>query len=159
MNYRIGIGYDLHRLVEHRKLVLGGVDIPYDLGLLGHSDADVLVHAIIDAILGSIACGDIGKHYPSDNPSYKNIDSLLLLGDVKDILSKNGYKISNIDSVIIAEKPKLSNFTSIMCENIANILNININQVSVKAKTMEGCGIIGESKAIAAKAVILVEKT
>lgn len=158
MNYRVGIGFDLHKLEKNRKLILGGVEIPYELGLLGHSDADVLVHAIIDAILGSIACGDIGKHFPVEDPAYKDIDSLLLLNNVKDILSKNSYSVTNIDSVIIAEKPKLATFTNKMCENISKVLNINVNQVSVKAKTMEGCGAIGEGKAIAAKAIILVEK-
>ncbi|MBQ8476852.1 2-C-methyl-D-erythritol 2,4-cyclodiphosphate synthase [bacterium] len=152
---RIGIGYDIHQLVPKRDLILGGVKIPYELGLLGHSDADVLVHAIIDAILGALALRDIGYHFPDNDPKYKNINSIELLRETKKLIK--GYKISNIDSNIICEKPKLKDYIEPMRENIAKTLELNINQVSIKAKTNEKLDSVGSSKAIIAQAVVLVQ--
>lgn len=155
---RIGQGYDLHKLVEDRVLTLGGVQIPYELGLLGHSDADVLLHAIIDSIFGAIADGDIGRHFPDNDPKYKGADSLKLLGEAGNILKQKGYKILNIDSTIVAQKPKLAPYVNKMRENIASVLNIETASVSVKAKTNEGMDSTGECKAIQAYAVILVDR-
>ena len=154
---RIGIGYDIHQLVSQRDLILGGVKIPYELGLLGHSDADALVHSIIDAIFGSIALRDIGYHFPDTDEKYKNADSMKLLAEAVKILSKEGYKIVNIDSNIICQKPKLSNYIDLMRENIAKTCNIELNQVSIKAKTNEKQDSTGCSKSIVAQTVILVE--
>jgi len=157
--YRIGNGYDIHRLVEGRKLVLGGVEIPHELGLLGHSDADVLTHAIMDALLGALSLGDIGKYFPPCDLKYKDISSLKLLQLVKELVETQHYEINNIDSVIQAEKPKLLGYIFLMKETLANILNLSIDQVSVKATTMEGLGPIGEGRAIAVQAVaILIKK-
>jgi len=150
---RIGIGYDIHRLVEDRKLILGGVDIPFEKGLLGHSDADVLTHAICDAILGAAALGDIGQHFPDNDPKYLGISSLLLLRQVSELIASK-YVINNIDSIIIAQKPKLAPFIPDMRRNIAQVLDMNIESVSVKAKTMENLGVVGEGKAIVAEAVV-----
>lgn len=155
---RIGQGYDLHRLVLGRDLILGGVKIPYEMGLLGHSDADVLCHAIIDAIFGSIADGDIGRHFPDNDPKYKNADSILLLKEAGKILSDKGFKILNIDSTIIMERPKLALHIDNMRKNIANALNIDITDVSIKAKTNEGMDAAGRKEAAQAFAVVLVEK-
>ena len=153
---RIGSGYDVHKLVEGRKLILGGVDIPYEKGLLGHSDADVLIHAIMDAVLGAAALGDIGKHFPDNDDAYKGISSILLLKKVAEIIKKEGYEIGNIDSTIIAQRPKLAAFIPQMRENIANALEISVSQVNVKATTEEGLGFTGEGLGIASQAVCLL---
>ena len=155
---RIGTGYDIHQLTENRDLVLGGVKIPYELGLLGHSDADVLIHSIIDAIFGSIALRDIGYHFPDTDEKYKNADSMKLLAAAVEILSKEGYKIVNIDSNIICQKPKLSEYIDLMRKNIALTCKIELSQVSVKAKTNEKQDSTGLGKSISAQAVILVEE-
>lgn len=155
---RIGTGYDVHKLVENRKLILGGVDIPHEKGLLGHSDADVLVHAIMDSLLGALALGDIGKYFPDNDSSYKNADSLKLLKEVLLLISKENYCIMNIDTTIIAEKPKLSPYIVQMRENIANVLDISLNQISVKATTEEGLGFTGKKEGIAVQAMCLLEK-
>ncbi len=155
---RIGFGYDVHKMVIDRKLILGGVEIAHHNGLWGHSDADVLIHAIIDAILGALAKGDIGTLFPDDDEQYKNIDSRILLRKVAGLLHTEGYKIGNIDSTICAQKPKLQPFIYKMRENIAYDLNCEINQISVKATTEEEMGITGEGKAISAMAVVLIAK-
>lgn len=157
-NLRIGHGYDVHRLCENRRLIIGGVDIPYEKGLLGHSDADVLLHAISDALLGAAALGDIGKHFPDKDPAYKDADSLKLLEEVGKILSKNGFMPSNIDSTVIAQAPKLAPHVEKMRENIANALCIDKDSVSVKATTEEGLGFSGEGAGIAAHAVCIIER-
>lgn len=156
---RIGQGYDVHKLVEGRKLILGGVDIPYEKGLLGHSDADVLVHAIMDALLGAAALGDIGKHFPDNSSEYKNISSLVLLKKVYLLLKENGYTTINIDATIVAQKPKLASFLYKMRQNIADELETDINNISIKATTEEGLGFTGRGEGIAAQAVCLLEKT
>ena len=153
---RIGTGYDVHRLVEGRKLILGGVDIPYEKGLKGHSDADVLVHAIMDALLGAAALGDIGLHFPDTDPAYRGADSLVLARRVSEILAENGYLIENIDSTVIAQAPKLRPYIDRMRENIAGALNLDISQVSVKATTEEHLGFTGRGEGIAAQAAALV---
>ena len=159
MQYRIGNGYDIHKLVERRKLILGGVEVPYGKGLLGHSDADVLIHAIMDAMLGALSLGDIGKHFPPSDNKYKDISSLELLKEVKKLIETEGYSINNIDSVIQAEKPKLLDYIPLMTEKTAEVLGIDKTQISVKATTMEGLGPIGEGKAIAAYAVAMLSTT
>ena len=138
------MGYDVHRLTEDRKLVLGGVEIPYEKGLLGHSDADVLLHAVMDALLGAAALGDIGKHFPDTDPAYKGISSILLLKHVGGLLRSNGWKIGNIDATVIAQRPKLAPYIRNMCENIAEALDIDIDQINVKATTEEGLGFTGK---------------
>ncbi len=153
---RIGHGYDVHRLVEGRDLVLGGVKIDYHLGLLGHSDADVLVHAIMDALLGATALGDIGKLFPDSDDTYRNADSLVLLKKICKMLLKNNYKIENIDSTVIAQAPKLSNYISKVRKSISFVCDISVDQISVKATTEEGLGYTGKSEGIAAYAVVLV---
>jgi 2-C-methyl-D-erythritol 2,4-cyclodiphosphate synthase len=153
---RAGIGYDLHRLVEGRALILGGVTIPFDKGLLGHSDADVLVHAIIDALLGAACLGNIGMLYPDTDPLYAGANSLQLLSDVRNRISDAGYEIVNIDSVIVAQSPKLNPFISLMRDNVANILQILPDRVNVKPKTNEGLGPEGEGLAMSAQAVVLL---
>ncbi len=155
---RIGQGYDVHRLVEDRKLILGGVEIPFEKGLLGHSDADVLVHAIMDALLGACALGDIGKHFPDSDNSYKNADSIKLLEEVAGIVSNAGFKISNIDSTVIAQAPKLSPFIDDMRINIAKACKIDVKQVSVKATTEEKLGFTGEGLGISALAICLIDE-
>lgn len=155
---RIGQGYDLHKLVADRDLILGGVKIPYNLGLLGHSDADVLTHAIIDAIFGAMADGDIGRHFPDTDLKYKGADSIRLLIEAGEILKNKGYKIINIDSTIIAQAPKLAPHVDLMRENIANALKIGINDVSIKAKTNEGVDSTGKKEAIQAFAIVLIDK-
>lgn len=155
---RVGIGYDAHRLVKGRKLVLGGVEIPYEKGLLGHSDADVLVHAINDALLGAAALGDIGVHFPDTDPEYKDIRSILLLKRVGEMLKREGFGVVNIDSVICAERPKLFPYIDKMRENIAQALNISKDKVSIKATTTEGMGFEGRGEGISAQAVCLIKK-
>lgn len=155
---RIGMGYDVHRLTENRKLILGGVEIPCEKGLLGHSDADVLLHAIMDALLGAAALGDIGKHFPDTDPAYKGISSILLLEHVGRLLEAEGIKIGNIDATVIAQRPKLAPYIMNMRENIAKALNIDIQQINVKATTEEGLGFTGEGLGIASNAICLVEK-
>ncbi len=154
---RIGHGYDVHKFAENRKLILGGVEIPYELGLLGHSDADVLVHAVMDSLLGAAALGDIGKHFPDTDEKYKGADSIALLKEVCKILADNGYKIGNIDSTVIAQKPKLKDYILKMRENIALACGIDVSQVSVKATTEEKLGFTGRLEGISAHAVCLLE--
>ena len=154
---RIGTGYDVHRLSLYRDLIIGGVHIPFELGLLGHSDADVLLHAIADALVGACALGDIGSHFPDTDPAYQGADSLELLSRVADLLDANGYKIVNLDSTIRAQKPKLRPYIDQMRENIARVLQIPVGDVSVKATTEEGLGFTGELKGISAEAVCLIE--
>ena len=155
---RIGSGYDVHRLTEDRALILGGVNIPYELGLLGHSDADVLLHAIMDALLGAAALGDIGKHFPDTDPAYEGADSMELLAHVGDLLEKKAYFIENIDCTIIDQKPKLAPYIPTMRKNIARVLRIQEGQVNVKATTEEGLGFTGEGLGIAATAVCLLSE-
>lgn len=154
---RIGMGYDVHKLTEGRKLILGGVDIPYEKGLLGHSDADVLVHAIMDALLGAAAEGDIGKHFPDNDDQYKGISSMILLERVGEVLKKDNYRIVNIDATIIAQRPKMLPHIQKMRENIASTLEIDINQINIKATTEEGLGFTGEGLGIASEAICLIE--
>lgn len=155
---RIGHGYDVHRLVEGRKLILGGVEIEYEKGLLGHSDADVLLHAISDALLGAAALGDIGCMFPDNDPQYKDADSLKLLEAVGDRLRENGYVTGNIDATVIAQRPKLKPFIPEMRQNIASALKVDIDFISVKATTEEGLGFSGTGEGIAAHSVCLIEK-
>lgn len=156
MNIRVGYGYDAHRLVSGRKLILGGVDIPYPMGLDGHSDADVLVHAICDALLGALALGDIGKHFPDTDPAYKGIDSLVLLQKTVGLIAERGYRISNMDATLRMQKPKIAPYIPEMRKNIAEALRIDIDGVSVKATTTEGMGFEGEQQGVSASAVVLV---
>ncbi len=153
---RIGHGYDVHRFAENRKLILGGVEIPYEYGLLGHSDADVLAHAIMDALLGAAALGDIGQHFPDTDEMYSGADSMLLLREVCGILSENGYSIGNIDSTVIAQKPKLKDYIVNMRQTIAENCGIDISQVSVKATTEEKLGFTGRLEGISAHAVCVI---
>ena len=155
---RFGMGYDVHKLVEGRKLILGGVEVPHTLGLLGHSDADVLLHAIEDALLGAAALGDIGRHFPDTDDSYKGISSMILLEKVRDIIAEAGYKVSNIDATIVAQKPKLASFIPQMNENIAKAMQCDLNQVNVKATTTEGLGFAGTQEGIASYAVVGIIK-
>ena len=154
---RIGHGYDVHRLVEGRDLIIGGVNIPYQKGLLGHSDADVLAHAIMDSILGALALGDIGKLFPDSDPAYKGADSLMLMKKLSPLIEEAGMKISNVDSTVIAQAPKLSPHIESMRKNIADALGVSLSQISVKATTEEGLGFSGEGLGIAAHAVCLLE--
>jgi 2-C-methyl-D-erythritol 2,4-cyclodiphosphate synthase len=154
---RIGFGYDSHRLAAGRRLVLGGVEIPHEKGLLGHSDADVLTHAVCDAILGAVGLGDIGRQFPDTDPAYRDISSLVLLERVQALAAANGYKLCNVDSTIILERPKLAPYLPAMAENMAGVLRIPPGQVSVKAKTNEGMGLVGAGEGAAAFAVVLVE--
>ncbi len=153
---RIGHGYDVHKLVEGRKLILGGVEIPHRLGLLGHSDADVLLHAISDAILGALALGDIGKHFPDTDPAYEGADSLMLLRRVMELADREGYALGNLDATILAQQPKLRPHIDNMRTNIARAVNADISQVSVKATTEEHLGFTGREEGIAAHAVVLL---
>ncbi len=150
---RFGMGYDVHRLTEGRKLIIGGVEIPHKLGLLGHSDADVLLHAISDAILGAAALGDIGRHFPDTDPRYKGADSLKLLGEVARLVAEKGYRVGNVDSTIVAQAPKLAPYIAEMNKNIAETLNIPIDAVNVKATTEEHLGFTGTEQGISAYAV------
>lgn len=158
LGFRIGNGYDVHKLVEGRKLILGGVEITYEKGLLGHSDADVLVHSIMDALLGACGESDIGKHFPDNDMSYKGISSLVLLEKVKNILHSKGYNIANIDSIIVAEKPKLSPYIDEMKERISEILQLDKDCIGIKATTSEGLGFTGRGEGIAAYAVVNIYK-
>ena len=153
---RIGMGYDVHKLVEDRKLIIGGVEIPFEKGLLGHSDADVLLHAIMDSLLGACALGDIGRHFPDTDIKYKGISSINLLEETGRIIFKNGYSINNIDATIIAQKPKMSPHIERMRKNIAKALNIDINQINIKATTEEGLGFTGEMLGISAQSIASV---
>lgn len=155
---RIGIGYDVHKLVEGRDLIMGGEKIPYEKGLLGHSDADVLIHAIMDSLLGAAALGDIGKHFPDTDKKYLNISSITLLENVGALLASNNYRIVNIDSVIIAQKPKMAPHIERMRKNISSALKIDIGQISVKATTEEGMGFTGRSEGISSQSVCLIEQ-
>jgi len=154
---RVGLGYDVHRLVTNRKLILGGVEIPYEKGLLGHSDADVLLHAIMDSLLGACALGDIGKHFPDTDESFKGISSIELLKETGKLILKAGYIINNIDATIIAQSPKMSPHINHMRENIAQTLNIDINQINIKATTEEGLGFTGEMLGISSQSIASVE--
>jgi 2-C-methyl-D-erythritol 2,4-cyclodiphosphate synthase len=154
---RVGIGYDVHSLVSGRRLVLGGVDIPFNTGLSGWSDADVLTHAIIDALLGAAALGDIGSHFPPGEPQYKGISSLTLLKRVRDKLAENSWQVVNVDATIVAERPKLRDFIDQMRQRLSQVLDIALNQVSVKASTSDQLGFIGRGEGIAAGAVALIE--
>lgn len=153
---RIGMGYDVHRLVPDRKLILGGVEIPHRLGLLGHSDADVLLHAIMDALLGAAALGDIGKHFPDTDERFKGASSIRLLEEVGRLVNEAGYKIGNIDSTIIAQKPKMAPHINLMRENIANALNIDLKDINVKATTEEGLSFTGREEGISSQAICLL---
>lgn len=155
---KIGQGYDVHRLAENRKLILGGVTVPYELGLLGHSDADVIVHAIMDALLGAAGLWDIGHCFPDNDPTYKDISSLLLLSKVKTMLEEKGFCVVNIDGTIIAQKPKLSSYIPNMRQNIAEVLAIDTDCVNLKATTEEGLGFTGAGDGIAAQAIALLEQ-
>lgn len=154
---RFGMGYDVHQLVENRKLIIGGVDIPYEKGLLGHSDADVLLHAISDALLGAAALGDIGKHFPDTDPRYKGADSLKLLEEVGNLLAAKGYVVGNVDATIVAQKPKMLPHISQMRENIARVLHVDIEQINVKATTEEHLGFTGSGQGISSYAVAGIE--
>ena len=154
---RIGHGYDVHRLVEGRRLILGGVDIPWEKGLLGHSDADVLTHAVMDALLGAAALGDIGKLFPDSDPAYKGADSLVLLGRVVQVLAENGYEIGNVDATVLAQRPKLAAHITLMRDRLAAAMGVEPDQVSVKATTEEGLGFTGAGEGIAAHAVVLIQ--
>jgi 2-C-methyl-D-erythritol 2,4-cyclodiphosphate synthase len=155
---RIGHGYDVHRFAQDRELILGGVKIPFEMGLLGHSDADVLLHAVSDALLGAAALGDIGKHFPDTDPAYRGADSLLLLKEVVRLVGEAGYSVSNVDATVLAQKPKLSGYTQQMRENIARALDMDISRVNVKATTEEGLGFTGNMEGMACHAVCLLEE-
>ena len=155
---RIGMGYDVHKLTENRDLILGGVNIPWEKGLLGHSDADVLVHAVMDALLGAAALGDIGKHFPDTDPAYKGISSILLLKHVGNLLKENGYEIGNIDATIIAQKPKMAPHIPTMRQNMAEALGIDVSQMNVKATTEEGLGFTGKGEGISSQAICLLNE-
>ena len=157
-NLRIGHGYDVHRLVEGRKLILGGVDIPWEKGLLGHSDADVLTHAVMDALSGAARLGDIGKLFPDTDPAYAGISSLKLLGEVGRLLKERGFTVVNIDATLLAQRPKVAPYKAQMAENFAAVLGIDVEQVNVKATTEEGLGFTGDGSGMAAHAVVLLEK-
>ena len=155
MDIRIGHGYDVHKLTEGRLLILGGVQVPYEKGLLGHSDADVLLHAISDALLGALALGDIGKHFPDNDERYRGISSLILLEKVVELVREYGYKVGNIDATVLAQRPKLAPFIPMMRENIARAVGISVDRVSVKATTEEGLGFTGSGDGFATHAVVL----
>jgi len=155
---RIGIGYDVHRLCANRKLILGGVLIPFELGLLGHSDADVLIHALMDSLLGAMCCGDIGKLFPDTDVKYKDIKSTELLKIVKEKMDEKGFEVENIDCCIVCEKPKMAPYILEMRKNISNILNIDMDQINIKATTEEGLGFTGEEKGISSHSVCLLKK-
>jgi len=156
---RIGLGYDVHKLVENRPLIIGGIHIPYKKGLLGHSDADVLIHAMMDALLGALALGDIGKYFPDTSEAYKNADSMWLLENVYKQIKAKGYKVGNIDATIIAQAPKISPYILSMREKVAKILAVSLNQISIKATTEEGLGFTGLGEGISAQAICLLEKS
>ena len=152
----IGLGYDVHKLTEDRKLIIGGVEIPHDKGLLGHSDADVLIHAIMDSILGALALGDIGKHFPDTDEEYKGADSMKLLEHVYNLITSKGYKIGNIDSTIIAQSPKMAPYIESMRSNISKVLNTDIDNINIKATTEEGLGFTGAKQGIASQSICLL---
>lgn len=156
--FRVGLGYDIHKLVEDRPLIIGGVEIPYEKGLLGHSDADVLIHAIIDAMLGALALSDIGTHFPDTDPKYKGFSSVELLKNVLGLITEKGYVINNIDSNIILQEPKMKPYIPKMVKVLSEVLNIEENQLSIKAKTNEQMDAVGEKKAIEANAVVMLRK-
>ena len=156
--YRIGQGFDIHKLVEGRKLILGGVELEYEKGLLGHSDADALAHSIIDALFGALALGDIGTHFPDNDPKYKNINSMILLKEADKLVKEKGYKINNLDNTIFAQAPKMKPYIGKIQENLAQILEIEKNLISIKAKTMEEQDSVGEKKAISTQSVVLLRK-
>ncbi|MBO7315725.1 MAG: 2-C-methyl-D-erythritol 2,4-cyclodiphosphate synthase [Paludibacteraceae bacterium] len=158
MKIKVGFGYDVHQLVEQRPLFLGGIEVPHTHGLLGHSDADVLIHVICDALLGAANLRDIGFHFPDNDSQYKNIDSKILLAKTCELLSENGFSIGNVDCTICAERPKLKNYIDLMQETLANILKIDISDITIKATTTEKLGFVGQEKGIAAYAVCLIEK-
>lgn len=153
---RVGMGYDVHKLTEGRKLILGGVDIPWEKGLLGHSDADVLIHAVMDALLGAAALGDIGKHFPDTDPAYKGISSVKLLAHVAGLLREHGYEVGNIDATIIAQKPKMAPHIPQMRKNVAEALGITESKINVKATTEEGLGFTGSGEGISSQAICLL---
>lgn len=155
---RIGQSSDIHQLVKGRKLILGGVEIPSDLGLLGHSDADALTHAIAEAVLGALALGDLGSHFPDKDPAYKDINSMILLEKVYDLMKEKGYRIGNVDSLVLIEKPKLAPYIEQMRENYANVLHCDTDRISVKATRGEGIGFVGRREGVLAQAVVLLEK-
>lgn len=155
---KIGIGYDVHKLVVGRNLIMGGVMIPYEKGLLGHSDADVLIHAIMDAIIGALGLGDIGKHFPDTDQRYKDVDSMFLLEQVSKLMTDQGFKIGNLDGVIIAQKPKMAPYIESMKKNISQVLNTSVEDVNIKATTEEGLGFTGREEGIASQAVVLLDK-
>lgn len=155
---RIGLGYDVHKLVEGRPLIIGGVNIPHEKGLLGHSDADVLIHAIMDGMLGALALGDIGKHFPDTDEKYKGADSMKLLKCVNDLINEKGYEINNIDSIIIAQNPKMAPHIEQMRKNIGQTLNTHVGNISVKATTEEGLGFTGTKQGISAQSICLLNK-
>ena len=154
---RVGMGYDVHRLVPDRELILGGVKIDYKLGLLGHSDADVLLHAVMDALLGAAALGDIGKHFPDTDPCYKGADSIRLLEAVRDLVKQEGYRVGNVDATIIAQQPKMRPHIERMRGNIAKALEVDVSRINVKATTEEGLGFTGSGEGISAQAICLLE--
>jgi len=155
---RIGFGYDVHEFAENRKLILGGVEIPFTKGLLGHSDADALLHAICDALLGALALGDIGIHFPNSDEKYKDADSKELLKHVNELIHANGYEVSNIDSTVLLQQPKLFPYVNEMRQKIAEVTNISVSQISIKATTTEGMGFVGREEGCAAYAVVLLNK-
>ncbi|WP_291259438.1 2-C-methyl-D-erythritol 2,4-cyclodiphosphate synthase [Fusobacterium sp.] len=155
---RIGNGYDVHKLVEGRRLVLGGVEIPHTRGVLGHSDGDVLIHAIMDAMLGALALGDIGQHFPDTDMKYENIDSTILLKKVKEVIADRGYRVINLDSIIVLQKPKVKPYIEAMRERVAEVLELDIEQVSVKATTEEKLGFTGDESGVKSYCVVLLEK-
>lgn len=156
--YRIGQGFDIHKLVEGRKLILGGVEIDYHKGLLGHSDADALAHSIIDALFGALALGDIGTHFPDNDSKYKDIDSMVLLKEAYDLVRQNGYEIVNIDNTIFAQEPKMKKYIKNMQKKLCSVLNINESQISIKAKTMEEQDSVGQKLAISTQSIVLLKK-
>jgi 2-C-methyl-D-erythritol 2,4-cyclodiphosphate synthase len=158
LNFRTGIGFDVHAFAEGKKLIIGGVEIPSDKGLLGHSDADVLLHAICDAMLGALALGDIGVHFPNTDKKWKNIDSTVLLNKVSELIQSNGYELGNLDCVLALEKPKVTEYVDKMKERISKILNVEIEQVSIKATTTEKLGFIGRTEGVASFATVLLLK-
>ena len=155
---RIGLGYDVHKLVEGRPLIIGGVNVPHEKGLLGHSDADVLIHAIMDGMLGALVLGDIGKHFPDTDEKYKGADSMKLLKCVNDLINEKGYEINNVDSIIVAQSPKMAPHIEQMRVNIATVLNTDIDNISVKATTEEGLGFTGEKQGISSQSICLLNK-
>ncbi len=155
---RIGNGYDVHKLVEGRRLVLGGVEIPHTRGVLGHSDGDVLIHAIMDAMLGALALGDIGQHFPDTDMKYENIDSTILLKKVKELIADRGYRVINLDSIIVLQKPKVKPYIEAMRERVAEVLELDVEQVSVKATTEEKLGFTGDESGVKSYCVVLLEK-